>query len=244
MKKRIEEYNKLFWNIVTKYDTSDANILRKITHSFAVANTCFSIACTLKFDAEQRNFAYLLGLFHDIGRFEQWKTFGTYNDMASIDHGDLSAKIIGDIDAEKMFVTEDKKQVLMEAIRYHTKPYMESDKQVILFCEIVKNADAYANVINNATGEKYINEKENGVTQEVLDDFKQMKLLVKYSPKTKLDRVLMLSASVYYVKFDFLREEIKRYNYIDVITEIFSLCLNNQDKQLYLSIMAELKKNY
>ena len=77
IKMNIQNYNQLFWNFIKNYDANDSNILRKIVHSFAVAEKCCSIASILKLDKKQREFAYIVGLFHDIGRFEQWKTFQT-----------------------------------------------------------------------------------------------------------------------------------------------------------------------
>ena len=85
-----------------KYDTDNSNILRKIIHSFAVADNCFAIACKFGLNENERNFSYLLGLFHDLGRFEQWKLYQTYNDQKSVDHGDLSYKIISQIDKKQL----------------------------------------------------------------------------------------------------------------------------------------------
>ena len=98
MKQVIQEYNVLFWNFVNKYDTNNTNILRKVIHSFQVADICFSIACQKGLDESKRNFCYLMGLFHDLGRFEQWKIYNTYDDNKSVDHGDLSACVLSSIE--------------------------------------------------------------------------------------------------------------------------------------------------
>ena len=66
---RIQNYNTFFWNFVHKYDTSNSNILRKIIHSYSVAEKCYAIACAFNLNKEQREFCYLIGLLHDAGRF-------------------------------------------------------------------------------------------------------------------------------------------------------------------------------
>ena len=88
MKQVIQDYNMLFFNIVSKYDISDSNIVRKIIHSYDVAKICYSIASNLNLDENERNFCYLIGLFHDLGRFKQWEIYKTYNDKDSVDHGE------------------------------------------------------------------------------------------------------------------------------------------------------------
>ena len=40
------------------------------------------------------DFAWLLGLLHDIGRFEQVKRYNTFNDSQSVDHAELGADIL------------------------------------------------------------------------------------------------------------------------------------------------------
>ena len=71
----IQNYNRIFWDIVSKYDVKNDNILRKIIHSYSVAEKCFTVASKLKLNKKQREFCYLLGLFHDIGRFENSGSF-------------------------------------------------------------------------------------------------------------------------------------------------------------------------
>ena len=244
LKKVIEEYNKLFWNFTKQYDIDNKNLLRKLIHTYQVADVCFSIATRFNLSEEDRNFCYLLGLLHDLGRFEQWKIYGTFNDVKSVDHGDLSANIIKNIPAEDMFISEDKKNVLIDAIRYHTKKYNGNNQEVVFYNSIINNADSYSNVTTCANGTKQIDIERDGYTKEIYDAFVKEELMRVYSPCTKLDRCLILTACIYYVKFDFLRKEIMDKNYINIVYETLSKCLNEEDKKIYKGLIDNLLINY
>jgi len=244
IKQVVQEYNVLFWNFVNKYDTKNTNILRKIVHSFQVADICFFIACKMELNEEERNFCYLMGLLHDLGRFEQWKNYKTFDDVISIDHGDLSASIIEKISTDELLIDKDKKELLIQSIKYHTKKYDGNDEKIIFYNSLLNNADSFANVTTCANGAQQVLQTKDGYTKEIYEGFINRDLMRKYSPKTKLDRCLSLTACIYYVKFDFLREEIINKKYINVIYETLSKYLNDEDKNVYKIAINEMMKNY
>ena len=90
MKQVIQNYNNIFYSYVSSYDLNDSNLLRKMIHSYEVARNCFAMASRKGLSEKERNFCYLMGLFHDVGRFKQWQIYHTYDDVKSVDHGDLS----------------------------------------------------------------------------------------------------------------------------------------------------------
>lgn len=242
--KVIQEYNVLFWNFINKYDTSNTNILRKVIHSFQVAEICFSIACKKGLNENQRNFCYLMGLFHDLGRFEQWKVYNTYDDNKSVDHGDLSACIVSSMKGNDLKLNEDEYDLLIDSIKYHTKEYQGNDGNVAFYNSILNNADSYANVTTCASGAQQVVQTEEGYTEQIVEAFKNKKLMRGFSPKTKLDRCLSLTACLYYVKYDFLRIDIVNKGYVDVVYETLSKYLNNEDKMVYKQLLDDLMKEY
>lgn len=239
----VQNINHQFYDFVTKYDLTNDNIIRKIVHTTTVADTCFTIACKLKLNKNDRELAYLTGILHDIGRFEQWKLYKTYNDHLSVDHGDLSYELSETQFDLSILEPEDKEAVRL-AVKYHTKNYDGNNERVKLFNKIILSADAYANVLNTANGAQRMTVNEEGFTPELLDDFVNQRRLWKYSPKTKVDRALMLTACTYYVRYLFLKEQILNNNLIDVIAESFLKYFNEEDKKTYLDAVALLKTRY
>ena len=90
----IKKAEEEFKSYVSNYDITQKPIERKKFHTFRVEKICGEIAVLLGLDEEKINLAKLIGLLHDIARFEQHTIYGTYDDLNSIDHGDLAIEIL------------------------------------------------------------------------------------------------------------------------------------------------------
>ena len=69
-----------FESYIAPYDLSDPKIRLKAEHTYRVAELCARIAASLSVPAEDEDLAWLLGMLHDIGRFEQVRRYGTFVD--------------------------------------------------------------------------------------------------------------------------------------------------------------------
>lgn len=83
-----------FAEYVRNYDPSDEKIKLKIDHTYIVAGLCQRIAESLGLSEPDVDIAWLLGMLHDIGRFEQIRRFGTFNDAQSVDHAEFGADLL------------------------------------------------------------------------------------------------------------------------------------------------------
>ena len=83
-----------FKTYTERFDTADINIKLKIDHTYRVAGIAERIARSLELDELGVDFCWLLGLLHDIGRFEQLTRYGTFKDAESVDHAELGADIL------------------------------------------------------------------------------------------------------------------------------------------------------
>lgn len=79
---------------VRPYDAQDPKVRLKIEHTYRVAALCERIAGSLGLPGEEASLAWLAGLLHDVGRFEQLRRFGTFDDAKSIDHAAASADVL------------------------------------------------------------------------------------------------------------------------------------------------------
>lgn len=158
-----------FAEYVRNYDPSDEKIKLKIDHTYRVAGLCQRIAESLGLSEPDVDIAWLLGMLHDIGRFEQIRRFGTFNDVQSVDHAEFGADLLfneglirkfaegyyeecelarsGNEEAEQMIKNNEhhnKDTGLLEmAIRQHNKYRVKEDltERQRMFCDILRDAD-------------------------------------------------------------------------------------------------------
>ena len=127
------------------YDPSDPKIALKIAHTYRVAENCEEIAKSLNLPAEAIEFAWLSGMLHDVGRFEQVKRYNTFIDSQSVDHAEFGADLLFGPDALIKGYTEDRSgDATMETvIRQHNKYRIDEslDDRTKLFCQILRDAD-------------------------------------------------------------------------------------------------------
>ena len=69
---------KAFQEYTTHYDVSDEKVKLKIDHTYRVCGLCQQIAVQSGFDENEIELAWLTGLLHDVGRFEQLKIWYFY----------------------------------------------------------------------------------------------------------------------------------------------------------------------
>lgn len=83
-----------FERYLEPYDTDDARIALKAAHTYRVADLCDRIARASGFTDAGADLAWLCGLLHDIGRFEQLRRWGTFRDRSSASHAALGVDIL------------------------------------------------------------------------------------------------------------------------------------------------------
>lgn len=132
-----------FREYVAAYNPEDPKIRLKIDHSYRVAGLCRKIAASVGADEE---LAWLCGMLHDIGRFEQVRRFHTFVDAASIDHAELSHALLftdGLLECFSPDLNEAERKLLEKAIAYHSLYRLPADlmKEEQIFCQILRDAD-------------------------------------------------------------------------------------------------------
>ena len=137
-----------FASYTRKYDPSDTKIALKIAHTYRVADNCEQIARSIGLGEEGVEFAWLSGMLHDVGRFEQVRRYNTFIDSESVDHAEFGADLLFGEDRliEDYVNTADQgsfEQMMEIVIRQHNKyrihPAIEGD--TLVFCNILRDAD-------------------------------------------------------------------------------------------------------
>jgi putative nucleotidyltransferase with HDIG domain len=114
----------------------------KQDHSRRVCKESLDMAEDLGFNGHEKETAAVLGLLHDIGRFEQMRRYGTFNDSESVDHGELGAEIIREKGVIATMDREDQ-QMVLSGIVYHNRfkiPPGLAPKSA-MHCRVLRDAD-------------------------------------------------------------------------------------------------------
>lgn len=94
MKINREHIKNTFQEYTDRYDSTDPKIKLKVNHTYRVADLCERIAKSLDLAQEDIDLAWLSGMLHDIGRFEQLRRYHTFSDAQSIDHAKFAVELL------------------------------------------------------------------------------------------------------------------------------------------------------
>lgn len=139
-----EKVKSVFADYVAAYDINDTKVRLKVEHTYRVADLCDMIARSLKLTSEDVDLAWLLGMFHDVGRFEQLRRYDTFEDSISVNHAALSADILFTDGHVRDYIDDASEDKLMEkAIRLHNVyelPKALTDRE-LMYSQILRDAD-------------------------------------------------------------------------------------------------------
>lgn len=222
-RKKVED---TFKRYTDNYDTSDEKIKLKVDHTYRVAALSERIAKSLGFDKADTDLAWLIGMLHDIGRFEQLKIYGTFSDADSIDHAHYGVKLLFDEGLiwefiDKTDITEP--DILKTAIFNHSAYRIEDglSERVIMFCNIIRDADKIdilkvnydvkLEVIYDVTTEALKNSK---VTDEVMTAFMEHHAVLRSLKKTPIDNLVGHAALVFEIVYNESFKIVKEQGYL------------------------------
>ena len=225
----LENCKKVFNEYVDNYDKNDFLIEKKIRHTYNVVDISEEIAKSLNLSEEEVKLAILIGLLHDIGRFEQAKIAGTYVDTKQIDHAEIGVRLLFEENKIREFLPEDLEydEIIKKAVYEHNKFKIseELNKKERLYAQIVRDADKIDiyrmfvtdDMLKLGYASGYTDTKN--FTEEVEDAFYNNEQLPKNKLKTMLDWLLNAIAFTYDINFKKSFFILKEKNYINIILD-------------------------
>ena len=173
-----------FASYTRNYDPADPKIALKIAHTYRVADNCERIARSISLSDDEVEFAWLSGMLHDIGRFEQVKRYNTFIDSESVDHAEFGADLLFGKDQLITEYTDDRSidEMLETVIRQHNKYRIDSSVsgKCLVFCNILRDADKVdiLRVIVETPMEEIYNVSEDellssGVSERVMEQVRE-----------------------------------------------------------------------
>lgn len=120
----------------------DQSIVLKDEHTRRVCDEIIYIGKGLGLPENDLRFAEVIALFHDVGRFEQYARYRTFNDRESVNHAELGVQILRERRVLDV-VEEAERDLIMRAVAYHNRAALPQDEteRCLLFSRMVRDAD-------------------------------------------------------------------------------------------------------
>jgi len=120
----------------------DGPLVLKIDHTRRVCADMRMLAGRMALSKDHLNLAEAVGLLHDLGRFEQYRRYRTFNDLKSVNHAALGVDILKQ--RQVLQGLEPMDQLLIhDSVRFHNAPTLPSTKAPLnmLFMHLIRDAD-------------------------------------------------------------------------------------------------------
>ena len=232
----LEKAQKEFIKYTENYDLRDSNIIRKQLHSIRVMELSEKIAKRLNLSKEKIEIATLIGLLHDIARFEQYTRYHTFKDAESVDHGDLGVEILNK-DLHKYIDTDKYDELIKIAVKNNNKYKIEDGltQEQELFAKIIRDADKIDIFYEGVT--MFWNGKEELVEGSLISPevFKQIenKTQVKREVRqTPIDDVLSVLGFIFDINFFKSFEILKQEDYVNKMLNRYKMKDLESEKEL------------
>lgn len=207
------------------------NISLKETHTYRVCDNILGLAEGLALGDSDTNLAETIALFHDVGRFPQYRQYKTFKDADSVNHAALGVKVLAEENVLDKIDEEDRK-VIIRAIGLHNVFSIPEDleERTSLYAKLIRDADKLD--IWRVFIEYYALPEEEraaavslgfpdipGYSQEVLDCALQGKMANLSKLKTLSDFKLLQLSWVYDLNFPTSFRLVAERDYINLIAD-------------------------
>ena len=241
-----EHVLKIFKDYTANYDSTNVSINLKIAHTYRVADLANRIAGNVL--SEQQNctdFAWLLGLLHDIGRFEQFTRYGTFKDALSIDHAELGADILFHEGLFDEFILREEswedfqrmRTVAETAIRLHNKLTIPGnlDSQTRVYTTVLRDADKI-DIFRVLTEPPYDERKLKGlsVIDEVMQCVKEHRCVPRLVQFNELETLISQCCMAFELEYPESRAIVAEQGYLNKLLD--------QDSELLTVVKEEIMK--
>lgn len=215
---------KVFNEYVVLFDQNNPKVRLKIEHTYRVMEMCRNVAISLNLAKEDIELATLIGLLHDIGRFEQLKRYNSFIDSKTIDHAMLGVKILFEDNLiDKFGLDKDNYQLIYKAIYNHNKYKVADDlsERELLHCQIIRDGDKI-DIYNTGlieTFEAFMDSSkeylENDViSKHIYETFMNSETIISATRVTDLDRWVSFLALIFDLNFPYSRNYVYQQDYI------------------------------
>ena len=190
-----------FDEYVMGYDINDIDINYKYHHSYRVMDNMINLAKGLGLNKDDIYLAKVIGILHDIGRFEQDKLYNSFIDK-KMDHGSYGVIYLKRSSLLNKFnISKDDYNVVYKAIFNHNKFSIEDglNERELLFSKMIRDADKidilYA--LGNPYLKKELSQDDSDISPLVRANFFNNETVNKCDVVNENDSLILIFCFIY-----------------------------------------------
>lgn len=238
-----------FKEYVKKYNPEDKKIKLKIAHIERTAEVAKNTAKSLNLSKEDVDLAKLIGLLHDIGRFEQVRIYNTFMDRNSVNHGELGVKILFEDGLIRNFI-QDKSydNIIKFAILNHNRGKIQDGltNRELLHAKIIRDSDKLDifKVLLTEDVETCWETKDMTkeiITPEIYREFMEDKSINYKNRRSAADTLVCHFAYVFDFNFKYGLDIINKEGYLKLLYNRFEF-EDNKTKNMIKNIFIEASR--
>lgn len=230
----IQKARLAFKKFLDKYNNkNELGFDLKVVHTYHVADNAKTIATNLGLSEEDIKLAELIGLLHDVGRFEELNFLKKF-DSVVFDHAAYGIKMLFEENLIRAFIDDDSyDEIIKNAINNHSRLTIKDilNEKSLLHSKIIRDADKLDN-FRVKKEEKIeaifpgkIKSKEDlensSVSDKVLETVESKKCVDIHDRITLLDYWVCVLAFAFDLNFKETYQIVKEHNYINILIDRF-----------------------
>ena len=247
-----------FKEFVSNYEETPGYNL-KIVHTYHVANNARELAKKLNLSQEDIDLAELIGILHDIGRFEELKVMNGFNSV-KFNHAEHGVKMLFEENLIRKFIEDPSyDEIIRVAIINHSKLKIDDNlsEKELLHSKIIRDADKldnfrvkeeeniediFAGTVNS------MEEIENSlISPKVYEDAINRRCIDIHDRVYPLDYFICVLAFAYDLNFQETKDIVIEKNYIDRLIDRVTYkneTSRNQMEEIRKTLNNHLKEDY
>lgn len=212
----IDQFNEYVQSFSSADQDLAFHVKMKQDHTHRVTSYALELANYLNLSDSEQELSQIMALFHDLGRFEQYRTYRTFRDALSVNHAELSLKELEKLSVPSLF-NEEETHLICLAIRLHNAIALPPDltEQEQLFATILRDCDKLD--IFYVLEAFLTPPGSEGCSPILLDDLKHQRQSLFTNMKTAEDRKLIRLCWVYDIQFSWTMNRLLEKGHIEKI---------------------------
>ena len=236
------DYKNVFDEYIKKYyDMSDPNIKEAYSHSINIMEISKLISNDIGLNLNETKLAEFIGLIHDLGRFEQIKSYNIFEDI--VEHSAYTLDMLfNQNEISKYNIDSSKYTMIYNIIMNYKKDKNSNLKDDELLFSMILNDATSLDILNNIKIGSI--EKKQMISKEVEKDFFNRKQIDDIKVTNQKEEIIEKLSLMFGLNFEYSFKYIDKNNIIDKIREtlkcdsefndyvgLMDLCVNERVKK-------------